>query len=93
MSDLKDFHHYKGNDVTRFEKVEKKVIDLLLTSKIPDSKRENDKTNSSLPENFIILSQSKIVYNDICIIMNNKILKQKAPRNRTITLNSEEISN
>lgn len=38
---LKDFHHYKGNYLTRFEKVERKVIDLLLTSKLPDNKRES----------------------------------------------------
>ena len=33
MISLKDFHHYKGNNLTRFEKVEKKVIDLLFASK------------------------------------------------------------
>ena len=38
---LKDFHHYKGEDLTRFEKVEKKVIELIGTSKIPDSQRED----------------------------------------------------
>ena len=37
----KDFHHYKGNELTRFEKIERKVIQLLLTSKVPDSKRES----------------------------------------------------
>ncbi len=40
-SKLKDFHHYKGNSLTRFEKVERKVIQLLLTLKLPDSKRES----------------------------------------------------
>ena len=38
---LKDFHHYKGSDLTRSEKVERKVVDLLLTSKLPDSKRDS----------------------------------------------------
>lgn len=41
MSNLKDFHHYKGNDLTRFEKVERKVVELLLASKLPDNKRES----------------------------------------------------
>ena len=38
---LKDFHHYKGDDLTKFEKVERKVIQLILDSKIPDSERED----------------------------------------------------
>lgn len=38
---LKDFHHYKGEDLTKFEKVERKVIELILKSKIPDSERED----------------------------------------------------
>lgn len=37
---LKDFHHYKGNKLNRFEKVERKVIELILESQIPDSERE-----------------------------------------------------
>lgn len=37
----KDFHHYKGNELSRFEKVERKIIELILASKIPDSKRED----------------------------------------------------
>lgn len=37
----KDHHHYKGNDLSRSEKVERKVVELLLTSKIPDSQRES----------------------------------------------------
>lgn len=49
----KDFHHYKGDDLTRFEKVERKVLQLLHSSKIPDEERENGKIKSSLPENFI----------------------------------------
>ncbi|MBU1032051.1 HD domain-containing protein [Patescibacteria group bacterium] len=38
---LKDFHHYKGQDLSRFEKVERRVIDLIQESKIDDSKRED----------------------------------------------------
>ncbi len=38
---LKDFHHYKGNNLSRSEKVERKVIQLILTSRLNDSKREN----------------------------------------------------
>lgn len=38
---LKDFHHYKGSELSRFEKVERKVMELILASKIPDSQRED----------------------------------------------------
>lgn len=41
QSILKDFHHYKGNDLSRYEKVERKVAELLLSSSLPDSKRES----------------------------------------------------
>lgn len=37
----KPHHHYKGENLSRSEKVERKVIELLLTSKLPDSKRES----------------------------------------------------
>ncbi len=40
-TDLKDFHHYKGNDLTPPEKVERKFAELLLRSKLPDSDRES----------------------------------------------------
>src|SRR3990172_12486804 len=40
-NDLKDFHHYKGNELTPSEKVERKVVELLLDPKLPDSKRES----------------------------------------------------
>jgi uncharacterized protein len=40
-TNLKDFHHYKGNELTRFEKVERRVIEIILESKIPDSERED----------------------------------------------------
>lgn len=38
---LKDFHHYKGDDLTPAEKVERKFAELLLNSKLPDSERES----------------------------------------------------
>lgn len=38
---LKDFHHYKGSDLTRSEKVERKVVELLLSSKISDDQRDS----------------------------------------------------
>lgn len=38
---LTDFHHYKGDELSKFEKVERKVVELLLNSKLSDSKRES----------------------------------------------------
>lgn len=38
---LKDYHHFKGNDLTRSEKIQRLVTQMILESKIPDSKREN----------------------------------------------------
>lgn len=38
---LKDYHHYKGNDLTPAERVERKIVELLLSSKLPDSERES----------------------------------------------------
>lgn len=43
MNNLKDFHHYKGSELSRFEKVEKKVMELILESQIADSAREDSK--------------------------------------------------
>ena len=37
----KSFHHFKGNSLTPSEKVERKIVELLLNSKIPDNKRES----------------------------------------------------
>lgn len=42
-SKLKDFHHFKGDDLSRFEKVERKIIELVINSSIPDSEREDSK--------------------------------------------------
>lgn len=38
---MKDFHHYKGNDLTPSEKVERKVVELLLNSNVSDQNRES----------------------------------------------------
>lgn len=43
VNKLKDFHHYKGTSLSRFEKVERKVIELIFLSKIPDAKREESR--------------------------------------------------
>lgn len=40
---LTDYHHFKGDDLSRFEKVERKVIELAMNSDIPDNKREDSK--------------------------------------------------
>lgn len=38
---IKPHHHYKGDNLSRSEKVERRVIELLLQSQIPDSQRES----------------------------------------------------
>lgn len=38
---LKDFHHFKGDDLSRFEKVERKVIELIINSNVSDNERED----------------------------------------------------
>lgn len=38
---LKDFHHYKGDELSPTEKVERKVIEMIESSKVPDSERED----------------------------------------------------
>ncbi len=43
-NNLKDFHHYKGNELSPSEKVERKVVELLLNSKLPDSERDSSIT-------------------------------------------------
>ncbi|UCD04229.1 MAG: HD domain-containing protein [Candidatus Woesearchaeota archaeon] len=37
----KRFHHFKGNELSRSEKIERKVIQMLLDSNLPDSKRDS----------------------------------------------------
>lgn len=38
---LEDFHHYKGNKLTPAEQVERKFVELLLQSDIPDGQHES----------------------------------------------------
>jgi len=38
---LRDYHHFKGNDLTRSEKIQRLVTKMILESKLPDEKREN----------------------------------------------------
>ncbi len=38
---VKDFHHFKGEELSRSEKMQRKVAELLLKNKIPDEKRES----------------------------------------------------
>ncbi len=38
---LKDYHHFKGNDLTRSEKIQRLVTQMILESKLSDEKREN----------------------------------------------------
>lgn len=42
MKQLQDFHHYKGDTLTRYEKVERKVIEIILSIK-DDNAREDSK--------------------------------------------------
>lgn len=37
----KPHHHYKGNNLSRSEQIERNVIELILSSKIPDGQRES----------------------------------------------------
>ncbi len=38
---VKDFHHFKGKELSRSEKMQRRVTELILESKIPDEQREN----------------------------------------------------
>ncbi len=39
----RDFQHFKGDNLTRSEKVQRFLTELIITSKIPDDKRETSK--------------------------------------------------
>src|SRR3989344_5488505 len=41
MSNGGDFHHYKGQALSRSEKIERQVVQILLDSKLPESERES----------------------------------------------------
>lgn len=38
---MKKYHHFKGNGLSKYEKVQRKVVEILLNSKMPDSRRES----------------------------------------------------
>jgi len=38
---VKDFHHFKGTELSRSEKVQRTVLKLLLENNLPDEKRES----------------------------------------------------
>lgn len=38
---LKDFHHFKGNQLSRSEKIQRLVTQTILKSPLPDERREN----------------------------------------------------
>ncbi len=38
---VKDFHHFKGNGLSRTEKIQRKVVELILGSELADEKRES----------------------------------------------------
>lgn len=40
MKTVEDFHHFKGSDLTRSEKVQRKVVEILIDG-LPDEKRES----------------------------------------------------
>jgi len=40
---LRDYHHFKGDNLTRSEKIQRLVTQRILESPIPDEKRENSK--------------------------------------------------
>ena len=40
---LKDYHHFKGNDLTRSEKIQRLVTQMIIDSDVPDDRRENSK--------------------------------------------------
>lgn len=64
MKMVKDFHHFKGSYLNRSEKVQRKVVELLLKSNIPDEKRESSiiwelKHSSSCCQIARILAQKR----------------------------------
>lgn len=84
---LKDFHHFKGNTLSRSEKIQRIVTEMILTSKLPDEKRENSivwelKHHAGCVQIGRILAQKRnldvelaeiiCVLHDICAIIEGK---------------------
>jgi len=40
---MADYHHFKGNNLSRSEFVQRKVVELILDSKLTDKERESSK--------------------------------------------------
>jgi uncharacterized protein len=41
MEKIKDYSHFKGRNLSRSEKIQRKIVEMILKSKIPNSKRES----------------------------------------------------
>lgn len=72
MADLKDFHHYKGKDLSPAEKVERKVVALLITTRIKDEDRESSitwelKHSSGCAQIGRILAQKRALKSEIAV--------------------------
>lgn len=68
---MKDFHHYKGDELTPAEQVERKFAELLIQSKIPDTERESSivwelKHSSGCCQIARILAQKRGLDIEIC---------------------------
>ena len=68
---FKDFHHYKGNELSRAEKVERRVAELILSSHLHDSERESSmvwelKHSSGCCQIARILAQKRNLHIELC---------------------------
>ncbi len=41
MVAIKDFHHFKGDGLSRSERIQRIVYEMIVGSELPDDKREN----------------------------------------------------
>jgi uncharacterized protein len=41
MTEVRDFHHFKGSDLSRSEKIQRIVYEMIIGSELSDNKREN----------------------------------------------------
>jgi len=72
-SQLKDYHHYKGNDLSPAEKVERKVVEMLLNSPLSDTESESSvvfelKHSSDCCQIAKILAQKRNLDTDIATV-------------------------
>lgn len=95
---LKPYHHFKGNGLSASEKVQRKVVKLLLKSKVTDSKRESSivfelKHSSECIQIARILAQKRSLsidlaeviaaFHDVYVVVNGKY-KNHAKRSALI---------